>query len=450
MALGEPSMDLAEADANRFYPYQTTPPYVLERGKQQYREVYDILHPLQQMSHPRGLRLTPFYERHRALGAELFTGAGWERPQWFGANEALAPTGAVWRSRDPWAAQNWSPAVGAEHLATRERVGLFDITPFAKFDVTGTDALGFLERVFANRIDRPVGSIVYTAALTPRGGIRLDLTIARKERELFRVVTGGGSGQHDLAWLRAQVRDGERVTITERTGSLFALGLWGPRARDVLTAVTEADVSNDAFPYMTARYLNVGEVGPVWAQRISYAGELGWELYGQFAMGQRAWDLLWEAGREHGIVAAGGGAFDSLRLEKGYRLWGQDIHTEHDPLEAGLGFAVRWDKDFQGRQALERIRDDGGPAARLTCMTLDDPAAVVMGKEPIFADGSVVSYVTSAAYGFSIGRGIVYGYLQADLAVEGTQVEVEYFGQSIAATVTAEPLWDPKGERLKG
>ena len=450
MTAGEPSLDLAEADANRFYPFQTTPPYVLARGKQQYREVYDILHPLQQMTAPRGLRLTPFFTRHEDLGAEFFTGAGWERPQWFRQNEALAPADAAWRSRDAWAALNWSPAVGAEHLATRERVGLFDITPFAKFDVAGPDALAFLERVFANRIDRPVGSMVYTAALTPRGTIRLDLTIARKEEELFRVVTGGGSGQHDLAWLRAQVRDGERVAITERTGSLFALGLWGPRAREVLAAVTEADVSNDAFPYMTARYLHVGEVGPVWAQRISYAGELGWELYGQFAMGRRAWDLLWEAGREHGIVAAGGGAFDSLRLEKGYRLWGQDLTPEHDPLEAGLGFAVRWDKEFQGKQALEAIRDAGGPASKLACMTFDDPSTVVMGKEPVLHDGRVVSYVTSAAYGYSIGRGIAYGYLPADLAVEGTPVEVEYFGQRHTATVAADPLVDPKGERLKG
>ena len=450
MTAGEPSYDLAEADANRFYPFQTTPPYVLARGKQQYREVYDILHPLQQMTAPRGLRLTPFHRRYVDLGAEFFTGAGWERPQWLSANDTLVPEDAPWRHRDAWAAKNWSPAVGAEHLATRERVALFDITPFAKFDVAGPDALPFLERVFANRIDRPVGSLVYTAALTPRGGIRLDLTIARKEEELFRVVTGGGSGQHDLAWLRAQLRENERVTITERTGSLFALGLWGPRARDILAAVTEADVSNDAFPYMTAQYLHVGEVGPVWAQRISYAGELGWELYGQFAMGQRAWDLLWEAGREHGIVAAGGGAFDSLRLEKGYRLWGQDINPEHDPLEAGLGFAVRWGKDFAGRPALERIRDAGGPATKLACITLDDPGAVVMGKEPIRHDGRVASYVTSAAYGYAIGRGIVYGYLPADLAAEGTPLEIDSFDERIAATVAAEPLWDPKGERLKG
>ncbi|HET9671299.1 MAG TPA: aminomethyltransferase family protein, partial [Actinomycetota bacterium] len=219
-------------------------------------------------------------------------------------------------------------------------------------------------------------------------------------------------------------------------------------AREVLQAVSDEDVSNEAFPYMTARYLNVGEVAPVWAQRISYAGELGWELYGQIAMGQRAWDVLWEAGREHGIVAAGGGAFDSLRLEKGYRLWGQDLHTEHDPFQAGLGFAVRMDKDFQGRAALQRVLGEGA-REKLAGITLDDPASVVMGKEPILHDGRVVSHVTSAAYGYAIGRGGVYGYLPVDLAVEGTPVEVEYFGDRLAATVAAEPLWDPKGERLR-
>jgi glycine cleavage system aminomethyltransferase T/glycine/D-amino acid oxidase-like deaminating enzyme len=447
IAGGEPTMDLAEADANRFYPFMTTAPYVRARGAQQYREVYDILHPLQQMSHPRELKLTPFYARHRDLGAEFFSGAGWERPQWFEANHVL--TGARWEGRTGWAAQNWSPCVGAEHLTTRERVAMFDITPFAKFDITGADALSFLERISANRIDRPVGTIVYTSMLTPSGGIRCDLTVTRKDEDRFRVVTGGGSGQHDRAWLLAQRRQGERVNLTVRTGSLFALGLWGPKARDVLQAVTDVDVSNEGFPYMTARYLNVGEVDPVWTQRISYAGELGWELYGQIAMGQRAWDVLWEAGREHGIVAAGGGAFDSLRLEKGYRLWGQDIHTEHDPFEAGLGFAVRMGKgEFQGREALERLLDRG-LTEKLACMTLDDPAAVVMGKEPIRHDGRVVSYVTSAAYGYSIGRGIVYGYLPVDVAVEGTPVEVEYFGDRLAATVAAEPLWDPKGERLR-
>ena len=448
MALGEPSLDLAEADANRFYPYQTTPPYVLERGKQQYREVYDILHPRQQMLRPRKIRLTAFYGRHADLGAEFVTGAGWERPQWLEANRPLL-TGEPWETRGSWASRFWSPIEGAEHLATRSNAALFDITPFAKFDVTGTDALAYLERICANRIDRPVGSIVYTAMLTPRGGIRCDLTVIRKDEDLFRVVTGGGSGQHDLAWMRAQIGDGERVTIAERTGSLFALALWGPRARDILRSVTDADVSNEAFPYMTATYLNVGEVGPVWAQRISYVGELGWELYGQFAMGDRAWELLWEAGREHGLIAAGLGAFDSLRLEKGYRLWGQDIHTEHDPFEAGLGFAVKMDKDFQGKPALER-KIDHGPTRKLACITLEDPAAVVMGKEPIRSDGDVVGYVTSAGYGYSTGRCVAYGYLPAERAVEGTPLEVEYFDERLPARVASEPLWDPKGERLRG
>ena len=450
MIEGAPSYDLAEADANRFYPFQTSAPYVLERGKQQYREVYDIIHPLQQPSKPRGLKLTPFHERHRELGAEFFQGAGWERPQWFGANRELVDgVTHEWARRTGWAARGWSPEVGAEHLATREGAALIDITPFAKFDVTGPDALTYLERVFANRIDRPVGSVVYTSALTERGGIRLDLTVTRKDESRFRIVTGGGSGHHDEAFLRARIGDGERVQITVRTGSLFALGLWGPSARDVLAAVTGVDVSNDAFPYLTARYLNIGEVSPVWAQRISYAGELGWELYGQIAMGQRAWDVLWEAGREHGLIAAGAGAFDSLRLEKGYRLWAQDIDTEHDPLSAGLGFAVRWDKEFIGKPALEAIRDAGGPAHRLACMTLDDDRAVVLGKEPLWHDGRVVSYVTSANYGYSIGRGIVYGYLPTELAMEGTSLEVEYFGERLATTVADDPLWDPKGQRQK-
>ncbi len=448
MEAGEPSYDLAEADANRFYPFQTTAPYVIERGKQQYREVYDILHPRQQPAKPRGLRLTPFFARHEEQGARCITGAGWERPQWFEANRDLV--GGVtheWARRGGWAAREWSPIEGGEHLAVRETAGLFDITPYVKIRVQGPDALAFLERVCANRIDRPVGTVVYTAMLTPSGGIRCDLTVTRHDEDVFMVVTGGGSGMHDLAWLRAQVRDGEQVRIFDSSSRSFCLGLWGPRARDILEAVTTDDVSSDAIPYMTGAEIEIAEA-PVFAQRISYVGELGWELYGPTDMGQRVWDALWEAGGAHGLIAAGLGAFDSMRLEKGYRLWGQDIHTEYDPLSAGLGFAVRWDKDFQGKAALEAIRERG-PAKRLVPMTFDDPRHVVVGKEPIRHDGRVVSYVTSANYGYSIGRGIVYGYLPAELAAEGTPVEVQYFGQRYAATVAAEPLFDPKGERLK-
>jgi glycine cleavage system aminomethyltransferase T len=285
--------------------------------------------------------------------------------------------------------------------------------------------------------------------LTARGGIRCDLTVTRESEHRFRVVTGGVSGRHDLAWLRAQLRDSERVWISDRTGSTFVLGLWGPRARAILQAVTDADVSNEAFPYLTARYLDLGEVGPVWAQRISYVGELGWELYGELSMGQRAWELLWQAGCEHGLIAAGLGAFDTLRLEKGYRLWGQDIHSEYNPLEAGLGFAVRWTKDFQGKPALEAVRERG-VRRRLAPLLLDDHLAVVVGKEPIRAGGEVVGYVTSAGYGYSIGRGIAYGWLPVELAAEGTKLEIEYFDERYPATVATEPLFDPKGERLKG
>jgi len=448
MVEGEPSYDLAEADANRFYPFQTTAPYVVERGKQQYREVYDILHPRQQPSKPRNLRSTPFHDRHVALGGRFITGAGWERPQWFEANlDLVGRVTHEWARRVGWAAKEWSPIEGGEHLAVREGAGLFDLTAYVKLRVQGPDALAFLERVCANRIDKPVGSVVYTAMLTPGGGIRCDLTVTRHDEDVFMVVTGGGSGMHDLAWLRGQVRDGEQVRIFDASSRSFVLGLFGPRARDILEIVTSDDVSSAGMPYVTGRSIEIGEV-PVFAQRISYVGELGWELYGPFDMGARVWDLLWEAGREHGLVAAGRGAFDSLRLEKGYRLWGQDIGTEYDPLSAGLGFAVRWEKDFQGKQALERIRDEG-PPKRLSAMTFDDPRDVVMGKEPVWHDGQVVSYVTSANYGYSIGRGIVYGYLPTDIANEGTPVEVEYFGRRLTATVAADPLFDPKGVRLR-
>ncbi len=450
MVAGEPSYDLAEADANRFYLFQTTAPYVIERGEQQYREVYDIIHPRQQPAKPRGLRLTPFYARHIELGGRFVTGAGWERPQWFEANrEDVGGVTHEWARRIGWAAKEWSPIEGGEHLAVRERAGLFDLTPYVKIRVQGPDALAFLERVCANRIDRPVGSVVYTAMLTLSGGIRCDLTVTRHDVDVFMVVTGGGSGMHDLAWLRAQAREGERVRIFDASSRSFVLGLFGPRARDILSAASpEANVSNDAFPYMTAQELEIG-AAPAFAQRISYVGELGWEIYGPFDQGAVVWDALWQAGREHGLIAAGLGAFDSLRLEKGYRLWGQDINPEYDPVSAGLGFAIKWDKDFQGKSALERIRD-AGLAKRLVAMTFDDPRTVVMGKEPIWHGDAVVSYVTSANYGYSIERGIVYGYLPAAIAVEGTPVEVEYFGVRHAATVAADPLFDPKGERLKG
>ena len=446
---GEPATDLRECDIRRFHPHALSRPYVRARSAQQYREVYDIIHPRQQMGDPRNIRLTPFFARQQELGAVFFENAGWERPQWYDSNRGLLDSLTVaGDSRTGWEAREWSPTVAAEHVATRERVALFDLTPFAKFEVAGPGALGALQRLASNQMDRPVGSITYTSMLTPRGGIKCDLTVTRLGKERFLVVTGGAMGLHDLDWIRSHLPDDRSVTVADASSGRCCVGLWGPRARDLLNRVCEDDVSDGGFLYMTAKPVVIGEV-PSLALRISYVGELGWEIYAPAEQGLRLWDTLWEAGQPLGLIAAGGGAFDSLRLEKGYRLWGNDIHTEYNPYEAGIGFAVRMRKDdFVGRQALLELRARG-LTRRLCCMTFDEPGAVVVGKEPILDGDRVLGYVTSASYGHSIGRGIVYGYLPIDYAEVGTNVDVLYFGERLRATVKDEPLYDPRGSRMK-
>ena len=446
---GQPTSDLRECDIRRFHPHAHSPRYVRARAAQQYREVYDIIHPLQQASNPRNLRLTPFYARQQALGGVFFENAGWERPQWYEANEGLLDSLTVTgESRTGWEAREWSPTVAAEHVATRERAAMFDLTPFAKLEVTGPGALDALQSLAANQMDRPVGSIAYTSMLTPRGGIKCDLTVTRLGESRFMVVTGGAMGLHDLDWIRAHLPTDGSARITDVSSGLCCIGLWGPRARDLLGRVCEEDVTDEGFLYMTAKPITIAEV-PALALRISYVGELGWEIYATTEQGLRLWDILWEAGQPLGVIAAGGGAFDSLRLEKGYRLWGNDVHTEYNPYEAGIGFAVRMNKgDFLGRDALREVRARG-LTRKLCCMTLEDPGAVVMGKEPILAGDRVLGYVTSAGYGHSIGRGIVYGYLPNDYTEPGASVDVFYFGERLRATVAKEPLYDPAGEKMK-
>ena len=446
---GEPTLDLRECDIRRFHPHAVSRPYVRERAAQQYREVYDIIHPRQQPASPRNIRLTPFVERQRELGAEFFESAGWERPQWYDANRDLLDAGAVpGASRSGWEAREWSPAVAVEHVATRQRAALFDLSPFAKFELTGPGALAALQRLASNQMDKPVGSITYTPMLTPRGGIKCDLTVTRLGPERFLVVTAGSTGPHDLDWIQSHLPQDGSVRLADVSAEQCCVGLWGPKARDVLRQVCDDDVSNAGFPYLTAKPITVGGV-PALALRISYVGELGWEIYAPVDHGLQLWDALWESGRPFGLIAAGGGAFDSLRLEKGYRLWGNDIHTEYNPDEAGLGFAVKTRKgDFVGRQALRNARAQG-LSQRLCCLTLDDSTRVVMGKEPILDGDRVLGYVTSANYGHSIGRGIVYGYIPTDHAKPGVKLDVLYFGERLAATVAAEPLFDPDGARLK-
>jgi glycine cleavage system aminomethyltransferase T len=314
--------------------------------------------------------------------------------------------------------------------------------------VHGPGALRFLSGLAANDVDRPIGTIVYTAMCAPRGGIMCDLTITRTGEERFLVVTGGAVGRHDVAWMTRHLPWDGSVVLEDRTSALCCIGVWGPRARDLVAAVTEDDVRNEAFPYMAARELHIGPV-PVRALRISYVGELGWEIYAPTEFGLALWDLLWSAGAPLGAVACGGAAYDSLRLEKGYRLWGQDIDEEHDPYEAGLGWAVKLDKGpFIGRETLARVKERG-PERRLRCLVTDDPTVVLVGKEPILDGDEVVGYVTSAALGASVGQSILYGYLPADRAAVGTALSVYAEGERHPATVAAEPLFDPRNERLR-
>jgi glycine cleavage system T protein len=448
MAEGDPGLDLHECDLNRFPAHALTPVYVRARTAQQYREVYDIVHPLQQMEQPRGLRLSPFHRRQEEQGAVFFETAGWERPQWFAANERLLD-GHRGPDRRGWEARQWSPIQGAEHCATRQTAALFDLTPFTKVEVTGPEALGFLQHLCANQIDRPEGRVIYTAMLNARGGITCDLTVTRLGATRFLILTGGAMGTRDLAWIRGHAPHDGTVHLTDVTSMYCGLGLWGPNARAILGAVCDDVLSNDAFPYFTVRSLTIGTT-PALALRVSYVGELGWEIYTPTEYGLRLWDTLWEAGSPRGLIALGVGAFDSLRLEKGYRLWGADIHAEHDPFEAGLGFAVKLGKgEFLGRKTLLSLKQRG-PTKKLCCLRLAEAGTVVMGKEPILDGERVLGYVTSANYGYTMGSGIAYGYLPLSHASVGTKVAIEYFGCRYDATVSEEPLYDPKGLRLKG
>lgn len=449
MTYGEPEWDLHEADINRFLPHQKTQLFVDLRCAQNYREVYDIIHPTQPYEEPRNLRLTPFHARLAAQDAHFVPSAGYEMALWYNSNARLLEKYEDQiPQRQGWESQFWSPIQGAEHLEVRNNVGMFNIGALAVIEVSGPGSVAFLERIAANKIDRPVGKIVYTSLLTPKGGIKADLTIVRKAADRFWVLTGGGLLTHDLAWLRGNAPTDGSVQITDLSARYAPIGLWGPNARKVLQKVTHADVSNEAFPYYTMQEIEVGAI-PVTALRLSYAGELGWELYTGTELALGLWDALWEAGREFEMIAAGGGAFDSLRLEKGYRLWGQDIHADYTPYEAGIGWAVNLKKgDFVGREALLHIKDT--PLSRkLCCLTLDTPDGMALGKEAIYSNGECVGYVASANYGYSVGKHIIYAYLPAAHSAPGTKLEVAYFGKRQPATVTDEPLYDPKMARLK-
>jgi len=437
IAGGEPPLDLWHMDVRRFGAHHRSPRHTLARVREVYETYYDIKYPHHERRAGRPLRLSPAYEWHRGHGAAFGEKSGWERVNWYAANEA-AGDGAL-RPRG-WAGRHWSPAIGAEHRACREAAALFDETSFAKLEVSGPGAAELLERLCDNHVAREIGQITYTQMLNSRGGVECDFTVARLEEERFSIVTGTAFGRHDLAWISRHARDG--VRIEDVTSRWACAGLWGPRARDVLAAACTEDLG---FGYMRLRELAVGDV-PVRALRVTYVGELGWELYCPMEYGAALWRTLWEAGRPHGLVAGGYRAIDSLRLEKGYRVWGADVTPDDDPYEAGLGFCVKRDKAFLGREAL----GDGRPDRRLCCLLLADPRAVALGNEPVRAGGRVAGRVTTGGYGYTVGRSIAYAYLPAEHAEPGTSVAVEVFGDWIDAEVAAEPLFDPAGERIRG
>ena len=450
IANGEPELDVREGDINRFHKHHHVRKYLRARGKQNYREVYDIIHPLQQMENPRPLRRSPFYSRLNENKAQFFETMGWERPQWYESNKDLMK-GKNFPNRSGWSAKYWSPIQAAEHLVTRQTGALFDITGFVKIEVNGKGALGLLQKICTNNIDIPVGKVVYSVISSIYGGIKSDLTISRLEENKFWVLAGAGNGMIDISWLKQNSPEDGSVNIIDWTSAYAGIGLWGPNSRKVLQSLCEDDdVSNEAFPFFTIKNISISHI-PCVAVRISYIGELGWEIYTPTEYGLSLWDELKNKSQEHNMICSGAGAFESLRLEKGYRSLGSDIHTNSNPYEAGLGFTVKLkkDMDFIGKGALLKLKET--PLnKKLCCMILEDSEAMALGKEPIYdKTGNSIGYVTSSNYGYFVDKHIVYGYLPINYSNEGTKLEIDYFGKRYPVIVTKEPLLDPENKRLK-
>ena len=449
---GDPGLDLWHMDARRFGSEYRSPGYTLARVVENYESYYDIRPPGSQRRAGRPLRTSPAYPWHAAHGAVFGEKAGWERVEYYAREDGAQGSGAAADDGAPrgWAGHGWSPWVLPEHRAAREAAALFDESSFAKIEITGPEAAAFVAHAFAGRVDGPPGSLAYTQALDDRGGVAMDVTVSRVAPDAFLVVTGTASGRHDLAWLRDRAREtGSAARIADVSGAWACFGLWGPRARDVLAPLTPADLSNAAFPYLTLQETTVGDV-PVRALRVTYVGELGWELYCPTEYGAGLWRTLVEAGAPHGLRPAGYRAIESLRLEKGYRVWGSDVTRDTTPDEAGLGFAVRPGDGYAGAAALASARARG-PVRRLRCLVVSDPRAVALGGEPVRAPGDpvdVLGFVTSGGYGFTVARSIAYALLPVACGV-GSVVEVEVDGGWVDAEVVRGPLYDPGNERVR-
>ena len=463
MTNGQSEIDLQSSDIARFYPEQRTKEHVECRASEGFNKTYGIVHPSEQWESNRGVRTSPFYERERELGAVFYEAAAWERPHWYESNAPLMEEYGVVPREYEWDGRWWSPIINAEHLAMRERAAMFDLTAFCIFDVVGPGALESVQRVAARQMNVPDGRVVYTPVLTPGGGFKSDLTIMKMDDERFRIVTGGAHGMADKKWFADNLAGDAR--IEDLTSTWCTLGLWGPRARDILASVTSDDVSNQGFPFSTWKTVSVDGLD-VLASRISYVGDLGWELYVPMGSGARLWDLVWEAGRPHGVVPAGIGVYGTTgRLEKAYRAFGFELDADYTVVEADMAWWKVKREDFVGKEA-HLAQREAEPVAKLCTLTIDDHKAgngmkrYPLGREPVtLRDGTPLtdahgrrSYVTSAGAGPSVGKHVLMAYLPPDRAVDGEQLAVEYMTELLPATVQivgSTPIFDPANERIR-
>jgi len=467
MAHGESEIDLHSSDVSRFWEHQKTRAHVRARAAEGFNKTYGIVHPGEQWASNREVRLAPFHSRQVELEATFFEAAGWERPHWYESNAPLVEQyGDRINTREAeWDARWWSPIINAEHLAMRDGAGMVDLSAFTIFDIAGPGALAAVQRVAMRQMDVPVGRVVYTPVLSPGGGFKADLTIMRLGDELFRVVTGGAHGPADRKWFADRLPEDGSAQLTDITSGWTTLGLWGPQARRILEGLTRDDVSHEDFRFGTCRTLEMDTLR-VLASRISYVGDLGWELYVPIEEGRRLWDMVYEEGRPHGLVPVGIGVYGTTgRLEKCYRAYGFELESEYDVVEAGMAWGKVKDEDFVGRDAHVRQREED-PAAILCTLTVDDHTSksgvkrYMLGREPILArDGSRLvdrkgrgSYVTSAGAGPSIGKHILMAYLPPEQAVAGERLLVEYLGERYPVTVAvadSTPVFDPENTRIR-
>jgi glycine cleavage system aminomethyltransferase T/glycine/D-amino acid oxidase-like deaminating enzyme len=438
---GYPTMDLWEMDVRRFGAQYKSFAYTLAKVVENYESYYDIRYPGDDRLAGRPLKMSPAYawhQRHKAVFGEK---SGWERVNYYATNEnpafeSLRPAG--------WAGKNWSTAIITEAMATREKVGLYDESSFSKIEIKGTGAANYLEFLCANKINKGPGYVTYTQILNERGGIESDVTITQIDDNTFRMISGTALHGHDMALLTNFLPEDGSVVLKDVTSLLTCLGVWGPSAREMVTALTSQDLSTNAFPFLRMRETSIGNI-PVQLVRVTFVGELGYECYAPAEAGLELWELLWEAGQSFGIVACGYNAIDSLRSEKGYLYWGSDISPDETPYEAGLHFAVAKGKEFIGKKALmEHV-----PMKKLVTMVLDNPKAVVLGNEPVRVGGKVLGRVTSGSYGAYTQSSIAFAYLPVEWATVGSVTEILVFGNWEAAKIVQGPLYDPKGAKVR-